>query len=63
MQQAPTVTFTGAQSPAPRVSQYPAPYAPGQTEDWTSLITAIMPLILLMMMFGMMKPMFESMTK
>ena len=61
MQQAPNVTFVGAQSPAPKVSQYPAPYAPGQeTGDWTAIITSLMPLIIIMMMFGMLKPMFQS---
>jgi len=49
------------------VQQYPAPYAAYQTPDWTTtitaLFTAIMPLIVVMMLFKMMTPMIEGMTK
>ena len=54
-------------SPGLQVQQAPAPYAPYQTDgDWTSsitgLLTAIMPLIVMMMMFKMITPMMEGLT-
>ena len=59
---APNVTYPAQMAQAPRVSQYPAPYSPAQTEI-TDMITAIMPIIVIMMMMGMMKPMFASVSR
>lgn len=54
-------------SPGPQVQQAPAPYAPYQTSDWTStitgLFTAIMPIIVMVMMFKMITPMMEGLTR
>ena len=61
--QAPLLTM---QSPAPYVgAQAPAPYTPAQTTgglDISSLINAILPLMMLMMVFGMLKPMMAGMS-
>ena len=49
-----------------RVQQAPAPYAAYET-DWTTTITslmqAILPLLVVMMMFKMLTPMLEGMTR
>jgi len=51
----------------PVVQQAPAPYAPYQTNDWTGaitgLFTAIMPLIVVMMLFKMLGPMMEGIAR
>jgi hypothetical protein len=41
---------------------YPGAVSPYQT-DMTSMISQIMPLIILMMLFGMIMPMFKGMTE
>jgi len=56
---APNVSYQAQVAQAPMVSQYPAPYSPAQTEI-TDMLTAIMPLVVIMLMMGMLKPMFQS---
>jgi len=59
MQQAPQVSFA-SQAPAPSPSQYPAPYSPygvAPTSDMMEMLSAIMPIILIIMLLQMMGPM------
>jgi len=37
-------------------------YYPLQTTDWTSMFSAMMPMIMMMLMFAIMMPMFKGIT-
>jgi len=37
-------------------------YYPTQTTDWTSMFSAMMPMIMMMLMFAIMMPMFKGIT-
>jgi hypothetical protein len=40
----------------------PTAYYPTQTTDWTSMFSAMMPMIMMMLMFAIMMPMFKGIT-
>jgi len=40
----------------------PTAYYPAQTTDWTSMFSSMMPMIMMMLMFAIMMPMFKGIT-
>lgn len=41
----------------------PSTYVPHQTDDWTSMFSAMMPMIMMIMMMAILMPMMKGMTK